>query len=181
MILLNGPPGVGKSTLARRYASDHPLALVLEIDAIRVALGRWEDHDESKVLARALALAMADAHLRAGHDVLVPQYLGQTSFIGALEQVAQGVGSEFIEVLVLDNESAVIKRFRARRTELSVEGPSHPQLYVDDVDIATTVAGAFDRLRQLQEQRPQTRVIVAGKDVEEGYRALRRAAGEAEQ
>lgn len=178
LILLNGPPGVGKSALARRYTDDHPLTLALEIDGIRVALGRWADHDESKVVARRLAVAMADAHLRAGHDVIVPQYLGETSFIGALEQVAQGVGAEFIEILVFDNEPVVIERFRARRTEFAVEGWSHPQLDIDEGDIATTVKSAFDRLRDREAQRPQARVIRTGQDVEEGYQALRRAVGE---
>ena len=84
LILLNGAPGVGKSTLAQRYLDDHPLTLLLDIDAIRVSLGCWQDRDESKLLARHLALGLAQAHLRAGYDVIVPQYLGRIEFILAL-------------------------------------------------------------------------------------------------
>jgi hypothetical protein len=32
---------------------------------------------------------MAAAHLRAGHDVVVPQYLGRTGFIESLEALAR--------------------------------------------------------------------------------------------
>lgn len=32
LIQLDGPPGAGKTTLARRYLADHPLALVVDID-----------------------------------------------------------------------------------------------------------------------------------------------------
>ena len=30
LIVLNGSPGIGKSTLARRYVEEHPLTLCLE-------------------------------------------------------------------------------------------------------------------------------------------------------
>ena len=43
LVLVNGPPGVGKSTLARRYAADHPLTLAVEIDVVRAMIGAWLD------------------------------------------------------------------------------------------------------------------------------------------
>jgi len=48
MIVLNGPPGCGKSTLARMYAEDHPLALNLDIDRIRSLIGRWRDDPDAQ-------------------------------------------------------------------------------------------------------------------------------------
>lgn len=38
VIMLNGPPGCGKSTLARRYVGEHPFTLNLDIDRIRDGL-----------------------------------------------------------------------------------------------------------------------------------------------
>lgn len=172
---MNGPPGVGKSTLARRYVDDHPLTLHLEIDAIRTALGRWQDHDESKLLARTLALAMAKAHLGAARDVIVPQYLGRIELIDTLDELARSLGVGFVEVLVMDAEPAVAERFRERRAELAASGRPHPQMDVADLAVPTVIAEAFTRLREIEAARARTRVITVSAGLERGYRALRDA------
>ena len=66
LILLNGPPGGGKSTLARMYAEAHPLTLDLDIDLVRDMLGQWRsDPHSAGLLARAAVLAAARVHLTA--------------------------------------------------------------------------------------------------------------------
>jgi len=78
-ILLNGPPASGKSTLAQRFVDAHPFALNLDIDVVRGLLGSWlDDPLAAGSAARSLALAMAETHLLAGKDVIVPQFLGRT-------------------------------------------------------------------------------------------------------
>lgn len=114
LILLNGAPGVGKSTLARRLAEDHPLLLVLDVDVVRSLLGATDDITASWLAARALALAMAERHLGAGHDVVVPQYLGRPEFIEQLRSVARGTGAEFLHVVLAvgarDGEARFLER-----------------------------------------------------------------------
>jgi len=92
LIHFNGPPGVGKSSLARRYLEDHPLALMVDIDDLRTHLGQWATHEESRLLARDLALALVECHLGAGHEVVVPQFLGRLAFIEKLEATAARCG-----------------------------------------------------------------------------------------
>ena len=78
LILLNGPPGCGKSTLAQMFVHEHPLALNLDIDRLRGQIGQWRARShESGLLARQLALAMAGIHLASGHDVVIPQYVAR--------------------------------------------------------------------------------------------------------
>lgn len=41
LLHLNGPPGIGKSTIARRYADEHPGVLNCDIDFLRTLIGGW--------------------------------------------------------------------------------------------------------------------------------------------
>src|ERR1700712_4526280 len=101
LIVLNGPPAAGKSTLAGKYCADHPLALALDIDGIRHVLGRWRDQPaEAGLAARAIAMAGARVHLTAGYDVVVPQLLANPGFLNELAAAAADCGAQFVEVMV---------------------------------------------------------------------------------
>ena len=67
LIHLNGPPGIGKSTLSALYAERHPGTLNLDIDSLHRLVGGWQDVDNrTHDVLRPVALAMASAHLRGG-------------------------------------------------------------------------------------------------------------------
>ena len=115
LLLLNGPPGIGKSTVAKRLSSGRPLSLCLDIDMLRRSLGQWMDHPEqSGALARDLALAAAERHLQGGHDVVVPQFLGRLPFMERLEQLAGEMGAPFDHVVLMDDEASASSRFLGR-------------------------------------------------------------------
>ncbi|MGZ4705468.1 MAG: hypothetical protein ACXWCM_11430, partial [Acidimicrobiales bacterium] len=70
LIVLPGPPAGGTSTLARRWADEHPGALRLDVDELRDGIPNWrETPHQSGLRARAVAAAMAKGHLEAGQDV----------------------------------------------------------------------------------------------------------------
>ena len=115
LVLLNGPPAVGKSTVARRYADDHPLTLVLEIDTVRGLLGAWlDDPQRSGWAARMIALAMARTHLEAGHDVIVPQLLTRREFVEMLRETTEASAATFYEVALMDPREVVLARLEQR-------------------------------------------------------------------
>jgi predicted kinase len=115
LVLLNGPPAVGKSTVARRYADDHPLTLVLEIDLVRGLLGAWlDDPQRSGWAARMIALAMARTHLEGGHDVVVPQLLTRREFVEMLQETTEASAATFYEVALIDPRDVVLARLEQR-------------------------------------------------------------------
>jgi predicted kinase len=160
LILLNGLPAVGKTTLARRYAEDHALTLVVELDTLRRLLGRWQDDPATAgLLARALSLPMALAHLRGGRDVVVPQFLARPEFIGDLESLASQSGARFLEFVLTDDRDALFGRF-SRRTARPAE-PAHVDAgwIVDRAGGVTALGAMHDRLLQLTATRRGTQVV----------------------
>jgi predicted kinase len=171
LVVVNGAPGVGKSTLADRWAGEHALALVIDIDALRRQLGQWDTSEESKQIARDLSVALAREHLRVGYDVIVPQYVGRRDFVERLRGVAEDADVPFVEVVLTDDSDAIVERFRRRRAELSRLGVRHPEADLEDDAIAAVVGAANDGLRR-DALTHGLAVIDTGIGIEASYRAL---------
>ncbi|MGB6454440.1 MAG: AAA family ATPase [Streptosporangiaceae bacterium] len=171
LILLNGPPAAGKSTLARMYADDHSLALNLDIDRLRAQLGRWrEDRGAAGLAARRITLAAARAHLAAGHDVVVPQLVARLEFIEQLEVAALDSGAAFREVMLLDEQGSLRSRYRDRVRQEAAAG--HEPIAATDLTDAQ-LAEFCERLLPVVAARPATIVIRSlDGDVAATYREL---------
>jgi predicted kinase len=160
LILLNGPPGIGKSTLAQRFVDEHPLALDLDLDSVRRMLGRWDEHPiDAGLLARAMTLEMARVHLRAGHDVIVPQYLGRPEFLAQAEEVARDVDARFLEFVLMDGRDSCVQRFQRRTTEAATTAHVEAGALMDRFGGRPALEAMYDRLLLLLSHRPAARVI----------------------
>ena len=115
LLHLNGPPGIGKSTLARRYVAEHPGVLNCDIDVLRTLIGGWEDDFAGTGgLVRPAALAMIEAYLAAGHDVVLPQMLVDPAELARFEAAATAAGSRYVERFLMDTAEATVERFARR-------------------------------------------------------------------
>jgi predicted kinase len=123
LIHLNGPSGVGKSTVAQRYADRHPGVLNLDIDRIVTMIGGWRD-DVRQALgpARTLAIGMAGAHLAGGRDVIMPQLVADHEQAARFESAARAAGGEYREIALTADRRTLRERCTAR-----------PRTFVDDV------------------------------------------------
>jgi predicted kinase len=152
LVLINGAPGAGKSTLAESLVQDQPMALALDVDGIKHSLGRRrEDLLESGMHARRLSIALAREHLSLGHDVVLGQYLARTSFIEDLARLAAELDVQFFE-FVLDLDASTLAGRLADRSR----SPSRAEHLVN-----TSVVGPGDAdllvrsLESLRTARPQ--------------------------
>jgi predicted kinase len=175
LLHLNGPPGIGKSTLARRYAEEHPTTLNCDIDVLRSLVGGWrDDFGGAGALIRPAALAMIEAYLRTGHDVVLPQLLVNLDELARFEACATRAGGEFVERVLMDDPAAAVARFHRR----GARRPADP--WHEEVRAIVAASGGDDALVQCHAALEQVllvrtaavRVTSVEGGIDETYRAL---------
>ena len=135
-------------------------------------LGDWlDDPQRSGLAARELAVAMAVTHLRAGRDVIVPQFLTRREFVDRLHEVAEAEGARFVELTLLDERAAVLGRAQARIE--AAGGFSSRDLVAKQ---ESSFESAYDTFVEALAERPDAIVIDAA-SVDDAYAELVRKIG----
>ena len=71
-------------------------------------MGGWHDPSrDTHLLLRPAVRAMAEAHLRGGHDVVLPQYLARVEEIDAFVAAAQQAQADLVEIILLVDRAAL--------------------------------------------------------------------------
>lgn len=143
LLHLNGPPGIGKSTIARRYVAQHPGVLNCDIDVLRTLIGGWsQDFQLAGSLIRPAALGMIEGYLTSGRDVVLPQLLIDPAEIALFEAAARRCNARFIERILMDDRESSVARFN-RRAEADTHAPWHATVHA-----LVAAQGGDDALRE---------------------------------
>jgi predicted kinase len=172
LIHLNGPPGVGKSTLARRYVEEHPGVLLCDVDVLRTMIGGWAEDDGAAGRIRTTALAMITAYLGTGHDVVLPQLVAHADQLARFTAAAETAGAEHVHLMLVAEPDTVVGRFRQRAADSHDRWTAFATAFWDD-------QGGDDALRAwVPELYRMDAVPVPSTDPDATYARLLAALGE---
>ncbi len=160
LIMLNGMPGLGKTTLMQRYIDDHPMELGLDIDKIWWMMGRWqESRPRSYTQKLKLSGVIAEQHLRDGYDVVIAQHFDTLEQYEAFAHIAQQINADFIEIALRVPFPEALRRFKIRGKSMGHKTGFRPGGILDNGGREKMLEQMYDAVDTIVASRPSTTVL----------------------
>lgn len=150
LILINGFAAVGKTTIAKMYIAEHPLAMMIEADELIVSIGGWQaNEDEARRLVLTLMKAMIRTYLAQGRDVILPYLVTNAEDANEFETIAKDQGADFYEIVLYNDQSTAIAKLLKRGTWGEA---GQPPITDDELPVIEELAAKMERALQ---ERPE--------------------------
>ncbi len=111
LIIINGPWGVGKSTLAAQLHADMPRSVHVEIDVLRKSICGYDDSPEENFrFVIRLASDIIQRCLEEGRDVIVDKMLRANDLLDDIRQAGDRHGADVFELMLWASLETVLER-----------------------------------------------------------------------
>lgn len=156
LIILYGFASSGKTTLAKKYIDVHPLTIAIEGDQIIGMIGQWrKNEDEARRIVFEHSKSIVENHLKAGHDVILPYLLSDSSQIESFEDIANKCNASFIEVYIDIEKDDAVNRLLERGC-WGEEGSR--KLTEDDKEM---LMNRYEHMKNAMQKRPNAKPIIS--------------------
>lgn len=165
LIILNGPSGVGKSTISSRLQTDIADAVLIDVDELRRSIPNYkEQRRESLLLAYEKTRDAIVSILREGKTVIIDKAISFTDTLDSFVTTGKEYGADVREVILFAPREVVQGRADER-------GYKPGSLLTRE-----RVGELWDQLNGLREERSQAIVIdTQGLSIEETYEKVKEA------
>ena len=148
LILINGPTGIGKSTIAGKIHQTLSLSFLLDIDAQRRYISAYKEHrDESLDLVLKLSCAVIESALQNGRDVVIDKVLTDTEVSERFLELGRKYGATVFEFVLNTDKETLVARANERG-------------YIEGSMLTPEMVPEFwERIQSYIEERPEAIVI----------------------
>ncbi len=116
LIIINGPSGVGKSTIAKMLHASISKSYLLDMDAQRRYMNGYREFpDESRALSYAIGHSIVRTCLEHGHDVVLDRLMLTSENIDPFVRIANEFGANVHEFILWAPKDVCLTRATERQ------------------------------------------------------------------
>lgn len=148
LIIINGPCGIGKSTLSAKIHTDMPLSFLLDIDAQRRFISHYrEQRKESAKIIQIISDSTIKSCLEINCDIIIDKMIFDSSILDSYYEIARTHEARIYEIILWAPKEVVMKRAEERGwREHGLLTPEKCGLF-------------WDKINELKNNRPQAHTV----------------------